>query len=290
MSADNDYLGELDPDDPRTASQQIAMRLRAAIQTGKLKPGEKLPSQPDLARRYGVARETVKAALRTLHAERLTISRQGSGTFVRARTETPVGLRPHIEAAFERPHVSLDFAGFSGETLHNMLVEVLDKIRLGRLTPESLKVRIMMCDTSTTMALPRRVGTDIAEEAIRERAERITKRSVDSIIDIVHELADLGLIKSASAEVRVHNLAPAFKLYVINSEEVFFGLYPVKQHTIRLNGGEQADIFDLLGKDSTLFHFSLNDDSDTSSSPQMVKELQEWFEALWETVAREYRP
>src|SRR5262245_13769121 len=118
MTTEADYLADLDPDDPRTPSQQIANKLRAAILTGSLKPGDRLPSQPDLPARYGVARETVKAALRHLQADRLIISRQGSGSYVRAQTERPVGLRPHIEAAFERPHVSIDFAGFSGETLH----------------------------------------------------------------------------------------------------------------------------------------------------------------------------
>lgn len=288
MSADSDYLGDLDPDDPRTPSQQIANKLRAAILTGKLKPGEKLPSQPDLATRYGVARETIKVALRTLQAERLIVSRQGSGSFVRAQTERPIGLRPHIEAAFERPHVSIDFAGFSGETLHNTLIEVLDKVRAGRLTPESLRLRIMMCDTASPMALPRRVGTETAEEAIKERAERISKRAVDGIVDAVHELVDMGLIRSATAEVRVHELTPSFKLYILNSEEIFFGLYPVTSHTIRLNG-DQVKIFDLLGKDSTLFHFSVGED-DTSNAPQFVKEAQGWFDSLWETIAREYVP
>src|SRR4051812_6033140 len=69
MSTDAEYLGELDLDDPRTPSQQIANQLRAAILTGKLKPGDKLPSQPDLATRYGVARETVKKALQVLQAD-----------------------------------------------------------------------------------------------------------------------------------------------------------------------------------------------------------------------------
>lgn len=288
MSTDGEYLGDLDPDDPRTPSQQIANKLRAAILTSKLKPGEKLPSQPDLATRYGVARETIKVALRTLQAERLIVSRQGSGSFVRAQTERPIGLRPHIETAFERPHVSIDFAGFSGETLHNTLIEVLDKVRAGRLRPESLKIRIMMCDTAAPMALPRRVGTETAEEAIKERAERITRRAVDGIADAVHELADMGLIKSATAEVRVHELTPSFKLYILNSEEIFYGFYPVKSHTIRLNG-DQERIFDLLGKDSTLFHFSVSDD-ETSNAPQFVKEAQGWFDSLWETISREYAP
>jgi DNA-binding transcriptional regulator YhcF (GntR family) len=288
MSTDAEYLGELDLDDPRTPSQQIANQLRAAILTGKLKPGDKLPSQPDLATRYGVARETVKKALQVLQADRLIVSRQGSGSFVRAQTERPVGLRPHIEAAFERPHVSIDFSGFSGETLHNTLIEVLDKVRAGRLTPESLQIRIMMYDTSAAMALPRRVGTDTAEPAIQKRADRITRRAVDGITEAVHELVDLGLIKSASADVRVHEMTPAFKLYILNGEEVFFGLYPVVSHTIRLEG-ESVEVHDLMGKDATLFQFSTGDD-ETSNGPQYVRESKAWFDSLWNTVAREYTP
>lgn len=97
-----DYLGELDREDPRTASQQIADRLRAAILTGKFRPGEKLPSQLDLTQRYGVARETVRVALRLLEHERLITSRQGSGVFVRHQAERPAGLRPLVETAFDR--------------------------------------------------------------------------------------------------------------------------------------------------------------------------------------------
>ncbi|WP_425305983.1 winged helix-turn-helix domain-containing protein [Actinocatenispora sera] len=65
----------------------MANALRAAILTGRFPPGNKLPSQNDLAARYNVARETVKRALAQLHAEHLTVSRQGSGVFVRQRTE-----------------------------------------------------------------------------------------------------------------------------------------------------------------------------------------------------------
>ena len=56
MTPEADYLDDLDQDDPRTSSQQIASQLRAAILTRKLKPGDKLPSQNELADRYGVAR------------------------------------------------------------------------------------------------------------------------------------------------------------------------------------------------------------------------------------------
>ena len=83
-------LAVIDPDDPRPASQQIANQLRAAILTGRFRPGERLPSQNELADRYAVARETVKAALRLLREERLIVSRQGSGA---CRTCIPPSAR-----------------------------------------------------------------------------------------------------------------------------------------------------------------------------------------------------
>ena len=167
-----EYLGELDPDDPKQASQQIADRLRAAILTGKLAPGDKLPSQPDLVAHYGVARETVKRALDPLRAERLIVTRQGSGAFVRAQTQRAVELRPHIEAAFERPHVAIDFGGFSGETLRDALSEVLDKVRAGYLTPESIAVRVLISDMTAPMALPARAETQSDDPAVREQTQR----------------------------------------------------------------------------------------------------------------------
>jgi DNA-binding transcriptional regulator YhcF (GntR family) len=287
MVTSADRLEDLDPDDPRPESQQIANRLRAAILNRDYKPGDKLPSQPDLARRYSVARETAKAAIRILDSERLTISRQGSGTYVRVQTERPVGLRPHVEAAFERAHVAIDFAGFSGETLHNTLAEVLDKVRAGRLTPESIRVRMMLTDTSAPLVVPCKADTGLDDPAVRKRSDRITRRSVDSLIAEVTELADLGLLKSSTIEVRVHRAAPLFKLYILNNEEAFFGFYPVVKHAVRV-GVESVEIFDVMGKDSTLFHYSVGVEEDSSMSPQYVQQARAWFDSLWGTIAREY--
>src|SRR5512142_2645863 len=109
------------------------MSAELEILTGKLAPGGKLPSQPALSAHYGVARETVKRALEILRSERLIVSRQGSGVFVRAQTQRPVELRPYLEAAFEQEHVTIDFAGFLGETLRDAIAEVLDRVRAGQL-------------------------------------------------------------------------------------------------------------------------------------------------------------
>src|SRR5689334_3029653 len=119
---------------------------------------------------------TLLNALDELREEGLIVSRQGSGVFVRERTERPVGLRPHIERAFEAEEVTIDFAGFSGETLHGVITEPLDKIRIGRLRPKSITVRLLLPDPSKPWALPSTVDEHADSPAFRKRAEEIMRR------------------------------------------------------------------------------------------------------------------
>lgn len=58
---------------------EIADELRGDLDTGRWRPGEQLPTEHDLARRFGVSRETVRKALISLAAEGLVTSvrRQG---------------------------------------------------------------------------------------------------------------------------------------------------------------------------------------------------------------------
>ncbi len=275
----------LDPDDPRPPYQQVANALRAAILTRKFMPGDKLPSGPQLADRYGVARMTISQAIRVLRDEGLVVSRQGSGVYVRERTERPVGLRPHLERAFEQSNISVDFAGFSGETLHGAITEPLDKIRAGRLRPTSLSVRLLVPDPDIPWSLPARVDDLADSPAFRARARGIMARHTEAIVDAVNELGDLGLVEDARAEVRVYPAVPLFKLYLINDSEVFFGYYPVQEHTVKLDG-IPTPIWDLMGKDTVLFHHSADADDDTMAS-QYVKQSRMWFDSLWTSVARE---
>jgi DNA-binding transcriptional regulator YhcF (GntR family) len=288
VNVDAQALEDLEPDNARPASQQIANVLRAAILTRRFAPGERLPSQNELAERYGVARETVKVALRILRDERLVVSRQGSGAFVRAQTERPVGLRPHIEAAFERPHVSIDFAGFSGETLHGAIQEPLDKIRAGRLTPESIAIRILLPDLDLPTVIPSRAEPPGDDPAVRERAARIARRHTEALIDSVGELATLGLVRNATADVRAHGTTALFKLYILNRDEVFFGFYPVVQHTVSI-AKQPVPIFDVLGKDVPLFHYATSGEDDDAGD-QYVTQARGWFDSVWTTIAREYTP
>jgi GntR family transcriptional regulator len=64
------------------AFRRIAADLRDAIQSGEYRPGHQLPSASSLAKRYGVANQTVWNAINVLRAEGLVHGQQGAGVFV----------------------------------------------------------------------------------------------------------------------------------------------------------------------------------------------------------------
>lgn len=61
---------------------QLASVLRELIGSGRYGTGDRLPSEADLARRYGVSRVTVRQTLQNLADEGLIERRPGVGTFV----------------------------------------------------------------------------------------------------------------------------------------------------------------------------------------------------------------
>jgi hypothetical protein len=200
--------------------------------------------------------------------------------------EHAVALRPHIELAFERSQVSIDFAGFSGETLHDVIQEPLDKIRIGRLTPESIAIRMLLPDTSAPLLLPCRKDNLADDPAFRQRAGRIMLRHAQVIADSVHELESLSLIKRGSMQIRVRSCVPLFKLYILNNEEAFFGFYPVQEHAVRLEGEDRV-MYDLMGKETVLFHQAATED-DVSTGSQYLQQARAWFDSMWTTVSRDF--
>lgn len=65
----------------------IVKEIREEIENGILKPGQKLPSERELCRRYDVARGTLKAAISHLKQLGLLEQARGSGTYVRQKGE-----------------------------------------------------------------------------------------------------------------------------------------------------------------------------------------------------------
>ena len=60
-----------------TAPQQVAAAIKQEILEGALRPGDRLPSEEDLARLFGVSRPTVRAGLQSLCASHVLVVQRG---------------------------------------------------------------------------------------------------------------------------------------------------------------------------------------------------------------------
>jgi GntR family transcriptional repressor for pyruvate dehydrogenase complex len=91
----------------RHISEEIFDQIQSAILEGKLKPGEKLPTERELMKELGVSRVPIREALKLLGNMGFIETRQGGGSYVRSlladRVRDPLNLiiKDNIEKIFE---------------------------------------------------------------------------------------------------------------------------------------------------------------------------------------------
>jgi GntR family transcriptional regulator len=76
----------IDHDGKEPVYRQLAAILREAIERGDYAPGRPIPSEARLMQEHGLARETVRKAVRVLAAEGLVEVVQGRGVYVTERS------------------------------------------------------------------------------------------------------------------------------------------------------------------------------------------------------------
>lgn len=72
---------------------RIAAQLAEEINRGRLKPGERLPTEHVLAKTLGVSRSVVREAIAQLRNEGLVETRQGVGAFVSEPSARPIRIK-----------------------------------------------------------------------------------------------------------------------------------------------------------------------------------------------------
>ncbi|MBI5278228.1 MAG: FadR family transcriptional regulator [Burkholderiales bacterium] len=63
-------------------SDRLAARIATQIESGVLEPGDRLPTEQQLATAHGVSRTVVREAMHQLRSRSLVVARQGSGVYV----------------------------------------------------------------------------------------------------------------------------------------------------------------------------------------------------------------
>ncbi|MFE7765799.1 GntR family transcriptional regulator [Streptomyces sp. NPDC057438] len=273
----------------KLSSQEIADTLRERIRGGALRPGERLPTQAELAEEFGVERGTVRQALRALQEDGL-LSNVSKGSPPRvAETVHPgdepqptmVGLGPRLAAAFSAPHVRIDAACLTAETLMLALGEPVRRIHEGSIRPESIDVRILLPSRKINLAFPVPVegrGTD-DEDPVHKRW--LDQRNAQIRV-LRHNL--LALRTSHQLDVRVSFRAlpftPPVKLYLLNGQEALIAYYMLLQREEQMADGP-LQMYDAFGTQSLLFSFAKETGPRDAA---FVDQSQQWFDALWETI------
>ncbi len=83
----------LDRRSPVPLYYQLSQQLEEAIRKGALKPGDRIETEVDIAKRYGLSRPTVRQAIQELVSKGLLVRRRGVGTqVVHSQLRRPVEL------------------------------------------------------------------------------------------------------------------------------------------------------------------------------------------------------
>lgn len=296
--------------------KRIADELLKGINSEVWRPGDRLPTQEQLANRFDVSRATVKEALKLLGSKGLIVTRQGSGTFVSegpkpdvvpqrdspsvenrddsgddvwavvSERVPPVLLKPYLEEAFEATQVELDVFSMTTESLAARVSDQKNRIMTGEIRPpRSITARLMLPDCDFPhLAIPRPVdGTD--DPRVRRRLKGILQSHATMLREALFELRYQGFVPEVDVEVRLVPFAPQMKLYILNRRLALQGFYVTEEGTIPLPPDrEEVAIYDAYGTGATLFPYRASADS-TPDQVGIVRTFQAFFDSNWDKLA-----
>ena len=157
MSGDSVLTEHIDPGSDRAVFRQIADHMRAAIARGRLREGEQLPSEAQLMEHYGVARMTIRNALRILQDEGLVTAEHGRGVYVRARPP----VRRLASDRFAQRHRKEGKAAFLAEAEQSEAHPSVDMIQVREATPPAdVAERLGLADDERAVVRSRRYSLD----------------------------------------------------------------------------------------------------------------------------------
>jgi GntR family transcriptional regulator len=157
MSTTSVLAETIDPSSDRAVYKQIADHLRAAIGKGRLREGDQLPSEAQLMAHYGVARMTVRNALRILQDEGLITAEHGRGVYVRARPP----VRRLASDRFAQRHRKEGKAAFVIESEQTGAAGSVDMIQVTEARPPAeVADRLRLAEGEETVVRSRRYLLD----------------------------------------------------------------------------------------------------------------------------------
>ena len=127
--------------EPLKAYQRLSDKIQDAIEKGGLKAGDRLPPERALAETFGVSRNSVREAIRTLSEQGILRSRHGDGTYI---------CGPDLAPLASALLTAVDTEGKSFDHIMEFRLTIepsIARIATARHTGEQLRrLKIIVCD------------------------------------------------------------------------------------------------------------------------------------------------
>lgn len=182
--------------------KQLKAGIRTEIASGRLRPGDRVPSENELVESAGVSRMTANRALRELRDEGVVERIAGSGTFVSAlkATSHPLEVRNIAEEVAQRGHA------WSADVLAQVRRpadrRVADALRV-RLRQNVSHVRLVHREDGVPIQLEDRyVVTDFAPDFLAQDFTRLTPSACLSAISPLQDAEHVVRAEMPAAEIR----------------------------------------------------------------------------------------
>ncbi|MFE9021945.1 ATP/GTP-binding protein [Streptomyces sp. NPDC007808] len=226
-------------------------------------------------------------------ARRLEGEVQRLNQALRPRGVPPTELEARFKDVLERGgDVRLSVLGFTGETVADPLVtRVLPRLTQG--VSRTIRLRVLVPDFTKEIEFPGRVGADgKAGDAPRFRASLVNRIALhEERLKNQTERMERKAQGTLSVEFRVLHMSPWLKLYFINDDVVYEGIYDKVEPNSETRdadvtgqpepNGSGGHLLDPQGYDSLLTRWA-KDDGDEAR--EIVTRRLELFDTLWDSA------
>lgn len=164
----------------QTLAAQAAASVRVAIEEGRFRVGQQLPSEPQLSGELGISRATLREAIRMLVSDGLLERRHGIGTFV-LRVPSP-SIERGIEELFSLSDAIEQLGHAPGTGEYRVRVggapeRVVEELRLAQDDPIVHLTRVRLADGRPVI-----LCDDFFPEALLARRSLTAQRAAEEVV------------------------------------------------------------------------------------------------------------
>lgn len=177
---------------------EVAAQIQRLLADGRLKPGDKLPPERELAEVFGVSRGSVRDAIRVLEMQGLVEPRHGEGTVVRQVSVEQL-IRPLADALSAGKNLIADLFD-----MRKMLEPPLARVAAFRATADDVQALEQIVERQTERVRAGEIGIDEDNEfhyriAIAAK-NQVVLRTMDVLMDLLRDSRVQSLAAPGRAE------------------------------------------------------------------------------------------